>query len=63
MKDNEREKTTAELAAWRVRQKQKAEEESQLKLQSQRDDQNNLKAVTEKQENGCKDGGNVKLGK
>ncbi|XP_074487600.1 dynein axonemal assembly factor 4 [Sebastes fasciatus] len=61
MKDNEREKTTAELAAWRVRQKQKAEEESQLKLQSQRDDQNNLKAVTEKQENGCKDGGNVKL--
>ncbi|XP_037623621.1 dynein assembly factor 4, axonemal [Sebastes umbrosus] len=61
MKDNEQEKTTAELAAWRVRQKQKAEEESQLKLQSQRDDQNNLKAVTEKQENGCKDGGNVKL--
>ncbi|XP_039665675.1 dynein assembly factor 4, axonemal isoform X1 [Perca fluviatilis] len=47
MKDNEREKTTAELAAWQLRQKQKAEEEAQLKLQSQRDNQNK-RAMTEK---------------
>ncbi|KAM4573670.1 dynein axonemal assembly factor 4 [Odontesthes bonariensis] len=32
MKDVEREKTTAELAAWQQRQKEKAEEEHQLKL-------------------------------
>ncbi|XP_044048311.1 dynein assembly factor 4, axonemal [Siniperca chuatsi] len=61
MKDTEREKTTAELAAWQLRQTQKAEEEAQLKLQSQRYNQNKLKAMTEKQENGCSDGGKVKL--
>ncbi len=63
MKDTEREKATAELAVWQLRQKQKAEEEAQLKLQSQRHNQNKLKAMTEKQENGCSDGRKVKLGK
>ncbi|XP_068459490.1 dynein axonemal assembly factor 4 [Clinocottus analis] len=61
MKDKEREKTTAELAAWQLRQEQKAEEEDQLKFHSQRQSQNRLKAVTTKQENGCSDGAHVKL--
>ncbi|XP_023253133.1 dynein assembly factor 4, axonemal [Seriola lalandi dorsalis] len=61
MKDAEREKTTAELDAWQLRQKQQAEEEEQVKLHTQRDNQNNLKAVTQKQEKRCSDGRNVKL--
>ncbi|XP_033491640.1 dynein axonemal assembly factor 4 [Epinephelus lanceolatus] len=60
-KDAEREKTTAELAAWQLRQKQKAEGEALLKLQSQRNHQHKLKALTEKQENGLSDGVKVKL--
>ncbi|KAK6294520.1 hypothetical protein J4Q44_G00353500 [Coregonus suidteri] len=36
MKDDEREKATAELEAWKLKQRQIAEEEAQLKLQSQR---------------------------
>ncbi|KAA8590591.1 dynein axonemal assembly factor 4 [Etheostoma spectabile] len=62
MKDNEREKTTAELAAWQLRQKQKAEEEAQLKLQSQRDSQNK-QAMTEKKWTEGSVGGTVKLDK
>ncbi|XP_034389964.1 dynein assembly factor 4, axonemal [Cyclopterus lumpus] len=61
IKDKEREKTTAELAAWQLRQKEKAEEEDQLKLHSQRDGQNRRKAMTEKQENRRSDGAHVKL--
>ncbi|TDH09246.1 hypothetical protein EPR50_G00084820 [Perca flavescens] len=60
MKDNEREKTTAELAAWQLRQKQKAEEEAQLKLQSQRDNQNK-RAMTEKKWTEGSVGGTVNL--
>ncbi|XP_061578147.1 dynein assembly factor 4, axonemal [Cololabis saira] len=48
MKDEEREKTTAELAAW---QKQKAEENARLKLQSQTENVNQQRNATEKQEN------------
>ncbi|XP_029290227.1 dynein axonemal assembly factor 4 [Cottoperca gobio] len=61
IKHNEREKTTAEMAAWQLRRKQKVEEEAQLKLQSQRDNQDILKTMTEEQENGCSEGGMVKL--
>ncbi|KAM9351820.1 dynein axonemal assembly factor 4 [Symphorus nematophorus] len=57
MKDAEREKTTAELAAWQLRQKG----EAQVKLQSQRDNQSKLKAGTEKQEAGRSVGEKVKL--
>ncbi|XP_051239215.1 dynein assembly factor 4, axonemal isoform X3 [Dicentrarchus labrax] len=52
IKDTEREKTTAELAAWRLRQKE------ELKVQSPRDSPNQM---TAKQEPGCSDGGKVKL--
>lgn len=62
MKDNEREKNTAELAAWQLRQKQKAEEEAQLRLQSQRDNQNK-RAMTEKKWTEGSVGGTVELGK
>ncbi|XP_042268015.1 dynein assembly factor 4, axonemal [Thunnus maccoyii] len=61
MKDTERERTTAELEAWQLKQREKAEEEAQLKLQSQRGDQDKVKAVTEKHENGCSGGRKVKL--
>ncbi|XP_059191882.1 dynein assembly factor 4, axonemal [Centropristis striata] len=61
MKSDEQEKTTAELAAWQLRQKQKAEEEAKLKLQSQRDNHNKQKAMTGMQKNGCSDGKEVKL--
>lgn len=54
-KDEERERTTAELAAWQLRPKEKAEEEDPLKL---RDGQNGQK---EKQENRCSDGARVQL--
>ncbi|XP_035859485.1 dynein assembly factor 4, axonemal [Sander lucioperca] len=60
MKDNEREKNTAELAAWQLRQKQKAEEEAQLRLQSQRDNQNK-RAMTEKKWTEGSVGGTVEL--
>lgn len=50
MKDTEREKTTAELAAWQLRQKQQAEEEA--KLQSQTENQNKVEVMAEKQGNG-----------
>ncbi|XP_026221798.1 dynein assembly factor 4, axonemal [Anabas testudineus] len=55
MKDTEREKTTAELAAWQLNQKQKAEVETRVKLQRQRSRQTQIKAVTEEQENQCSD--------
>ncbi|XP_073328902.1 dynein axonemal assembly factor 4 [Pagrus major] len=55
MKETERDITTAELAAWQLRQK----EEAQLKHQSQRDGQNKVKVMTEKQDNGCSGGGTV----
>uniref|UniRef100_A0A671V139 Dynein axonemal assembly factor 4 n=1 Tax=Sparus aurata TaxID=8175 RepID=A0A671V139_SPAAU len=51
MKETEREKTTSELAAWQLRQK----EEAQLEHQSQRDSQNKVKVMTDKQDNGCLD--------
>ncbi|XP_069384065.1 dynein axonemal assembly factor 4 isoform X2 [Paralichthys olivaceus] len=56
-KDAERARTTAELEAWQRTQKQRAEEEAELRRQ--RDDQNNLKALTEK--TGA--GGNVQPGR
>ncbi|XP_040895170.1 dynein assembly factor 4, axonemal [Toxotes jaculatrix] len=62
MKDTEREKTTAELEAWQLRQTQKAEEDAPVKLHSQEDNRIKLKATTEKQENGCSDRRTVKLG-
>lgn len=62
MKDTEREKTTAELEAWQLRQNEKSEKEGQLKLR-QRGNQNKPKAMTAKQEGGCSAGGKVKLGK
>lgn len=61
MKDTERERTTAELEAWQLKQKEKAEEESQLKLQTQRGNQEKVKAVTQKHENGSSGGRTVKL--
>ncbi|KAF3854279.1 hypothetical protein F7725_022334 [Dissostichus mawsoni] len=59
-KEDEREKTTAELAAWQLRQRETAEGEAKLKLQDQRDRQNKLKAPTEKQEKGCSNGAKMK---
>ncbi|XP_039989471.1 dynein assembly factor 4, axonemal [Xiphias gladius] len=61
MRDTEQEKTTAELGVWQLRRKQKAEEEAPVKLHSQKDNQNELKAMMEKQENGSSDRRNVKL--
>ncbi|XP_071347012.1 dynein axonemal assembly factor 4 isoform X2 [Trachinotus anak] len=61
LKDAEREKTTAELDAWQLREKHKAKEEEQVKLHNQRDDQHKLKAMTVKQQHGCSDRRNVKL--
>lgn len=58
MKETEREKTTSELAAWQLRQK----EEAQLEHQSQRDSQNKVKVMTDKQDNGCLGRGKVILG-
>uniref|UniRef100_A0A665WF82 Dynein axonemal assembly factor 4 n=1 Tax=Echeneis naucrates TaxID=173247 RepID=A0A665WF82_ECHNA len=49
MKDAERKRITAELDAWQLRRRQKAEEE-QVKLHSQRENQNKPQAKTEKQE-------------
>ncbi|XP_041651989.1 dynein assembly factor 4, axonemal [Cheilinus undulatus] len=62
MKEMEREKTTAELAAWQLRQKQKLEEEEEarLKLQNQRENQNKGPAVTNKQGKGCSSRGKAK---
>ncbi|KAM6936874.1 dynein axonemal assembly factor 4 [Xenentodon cancila] len=48
MKDDEREKNTAELAAW---QKQKTEENARLKLQSQTENLSQQRSAKEKQEN------------
>ncbi|XP_060892351.1 dynein assembly factor 4, axonemal isoform X1 [Labrus mixtus] len=59
MKDTEREKTSAELAAWQLRQKDKLEEETQPKLQSQRENRSTVQVVA-KQEKGCSGGGKVK---
>ncbi|XP_074534052.1 dynein axonemal assembly factor 4 [Halichoeres trimaculatus] len=63
MKDTERERTTAELAAWQLKQKQKLEEkeeETQLKLQNQRGNPNHVKVVAKEQEKGFSGGGKVK---
>ncbi|CAJ1057307.1 dynein assembly factor 4%2C axonemal isoform X3 [Xyrichtys novacula] len=60
MKDAERERTTTELAAWQLREKEKLEEETKVRLQSQREDQNRVKVVTNKQEKGSSGGGKVK---
>ncbi|XP_075932421.1 dynein axonemal assembly factor 4 [Anarhichas minor] len=53
IKDKERERTTAELAAWQLRQKENAEQEEQLKLHRHRDSLNKWGAMTEKQGSGC----------
>ncbi|KAK9517301.1 hypothetical protein VZT92_025184 [Zoarces viviparus] len=52
-KDEERERTTAELAAWQLRQKENAEQEEQLELHRHRDSQSKRGAMTEKRGNGC----------
>lgn len=57
MKDAEREKTTAELAIWQMKQMKEAE------LTGQSRNQNKLKTSKEKQENGYWNGGKFKLGK
>ncbi|XP_071403130.1 dynein axonemal assembly factor 4 [Centroberyx affinis] len=53
MKDDEREKSTAELEAWKLKQTQQAEEEAQLKLRHQRADQEKSKAVKKTHVDGC----------
>ncbi|KAK5868075.1 hypothetical protein PBY51_012520 [Eleginops maclovinus] len=60
-KEDEREQTTAELAAWQLRQREAAEEEDKLKVQDQRDHQSKLKEKTEKQDKGCWGGAKFKL--
>ena len=52
MKDAEREKTTTELVAWQLRQKQEAEDDHQLKL-NRRDRLNHQAGSTERQEDGA----------
>ncbi|KAI3371807.1 hypothetical protein L3Q82_024373 [Scortum barcoo] len=60
MKDTVREKATAELTEWQLKQKQKAED-AQLIFQCQRHDQNKLKVTPENQEDGCLVGQKVKV--
>ncbi|TNN29931.1 Dyslexia susceptibility 1 candidate gene 1 protein [Liparis tanakae] len=55
-KEAERERTTAELAAWQLREEEEAEEEDRLQLHGQRDGQNGQKATKEKQGSRCSDG-------
>ncbi|XP_077372479.1 dynein axonemal assembly factor 4 [Festucalex cinctus] len=57
MKDAERERTTAELEAWQLKEKKKAEEEARLKLQTQTNRLNKVKAVKHNRENGKSGGG------
>ncbi|XP_037345351.2 dynein assembly factor 4, axonemal [Pungitius pungitius] len=52
IKEGEREKSKAELTAWKLRQKQRAEQEDQLKVYSQGQNQDGLQSTTEKQQNG-----------
>uniref|UniRef100_A0A667ZYW0 Dynein axonemal assembly factor 4 n=1 Tax=Myripristis murdjan TaxID=586833 RepID=A0A667ZYW0_9TELE len=59
MKDDEREKVTAEMEAWKQKQRQKAEEE--LKLKSQRTSQEKFKPVKKLHEPAI--GNKVKVGK
>ncbi|XP_034540739.1 dynein assembly factor 4, axonemal [Notolabrus celidotus] len=55
MKDTERERTTAELAVWQLRKRQELEEEeTQLKLQSQRESHDKAKAGTKQCSSGVK---------
>ncbi|KAM8891020.1 dynein axonemal assembly factor 4 isoform 2-T2 [Spinachia spinachia] len=60
IKTGEREKSTAELTAWKLRQKQRAEQEDQLKVHSQGHSRDGLQSTTEKQENGCSNGSGFK---
>ncbi|XP_049579737.1 dynein axonemal assembly factor 4 [Syngnathus scovelli] len=55
MKDAERERTTAELEAWQLKENKKAAEEARLKLQSQSNHLNKAKSVKHTRENGGSD--------
>ncbi|XP_037111182.1 dynein assembly factor 4, axonemal [Syngnathus acus] len=55
MKDAERERTTAELEAWQLKEKKKADEEARLKLQSRSNHLNKAKSVQHTRENGGSD--------
>ncbi|KAM9816499.1 dynein assembly factor 4, axonemal [Syngnathus typhle] len=55
MKDAERERTTAELEAWQLKEKKKADEEARLKLQSRSNHLNKAKSVKHTRENGGSD--------
>ncbi|KAM4619128.1 dynein axonemal assembly factor 4 [Polymixia lowei] len=61
MKDDEREKATAELEAWKLRQKQVAEEELQLKRQNQRTHPDKMKTIKNMHVRQSSHGSNVKL--
>ncbi|XP_061677649.1 dynein assembly factor 4, axonemal isoform X2 [Syngnathoides biaculeatus] len=61
MKDAERERTTAELKAWQLKENKIAEEAARLKLQSQTNNFKNIKAVKDTSENGGSGGKNDKF--
>uniref|UniRef100_G3PM27 Uncharacterized protein n=1 Tax=Gasterosteus aculeatus aculeatus TaxID=481459 RepID=G3PM27_GASAC len=63
IKEKEQEKSTAELTAWKLRQKQRAEQEDQLKDHSQGQSRDGLQSMTEKQDNACSHGASCKRGK
>lgn len=62
IKDEEQEKTTAELATWHFGQKQKVEQDAQLKLQNQKVKSDQLRTETERDKDVLSDQGKVKLG-
>ncbi|KAM9377981.1 dynein axonemal assembly factor 4 [Pholidichthys leucotaenia] len=61
MKDAERERTAAELAAWRLRREQKAEEDARLSAQSAGESSESLRVRTERQEDGASKGGRLRV--
>ncbi|XP_056138525.1 dynein assembly factor 4, axonemal isoform X2 [Lampris incognitus] len=62
MKDDEREKAAAELEAWKLKQRQIAEEEAQLKQQSQRTKPDDMKTKKKMPVRGFSGGSEVKPG-
>uniref|UniRef100_A0A3Q2Z0C0 Dynein axonemal assembly factor 4 n=1 Tax=Hippocampus comes TaxID=109280 RepID=A0A3Q2Z0C0_HIPCM len=62
MKDEERERTTAELEAWQLKESKKTEEEARLKLQSQSNQLSKVRAVKHKSESDGSGGSKVIFG-
>lgn len=62
MKEDECDKATAELEAWKLQQKQIAAEEAQLKLQRQKTNQDNMKTIKKAHEHSSSNGSEVKHG-